>query len=40
MAEKEVFEYTYSAPEQSEVQKIREKYMPDVLDDGEGGGMM
>ena len=28
MAEKEVFEYTYSAPEQSEVQKIREKYLP------------
>ena len=28
MAEKEVFEYTYSAPRQSEVQKIREKYLP------------
>lgn len=28
MAEKEVFEYTYSAPQQSEVQKIREKYLP------------
>ena len=28
MAEKEIFEYTYSAPRQSEVQKIREKYLP------------
>lgn len=28
MSEKETFEYTYSAPQQSEVQKIREKYMP------------
>ena len=28
MAEKEVFEYTYSAPQQNEVQKIREKYLP------------
>ena len=28
MAEKEVFEYTYSAVRQSEVQKIREKYLP------------
>ncbi len=28
MAEKEVFEYTYSAPQQSEVQKIRQKYLP------------
>ena len=28
MAEKEVFVYTYSAPQQSEVQKIREKYLP------------
>ena len=28
MAEKGVFEYTYSAPRQSEVQKIREKYLP------------
>lgn len=28
MAEKEIFEYTYSAPQQSEVQKIREKYLP------------
>ena len=28
MAQKEVFEYTYSAPLQSEVQKIREKYLP------------
>ena len=27
MAEKETFEYTYSAPQQNEVQKIREKYM-------------
>ena len=28
MAEKEVFEYTYCAQQQSEVQKIREKYLP------------
>lgn len=28
MAEKEGFEYTYSAPEQREVQKIRAKYLP------------
>lgn len=28
MADKEVFEYTYSAPQQSEVLKIREKYLP------------
>ena len=28
MTEKEVFEYTYSAPQQNEVQKIREKYLP------------
>lgn len=28
MAEKEIFEYTYSASRQSEVQKIREKYLP------------
>lgn len=28
MSEKEIFEYTYSAPQQSEVQKIREKYLP------------
>ena len=28
MAEKEFFEYTYSAPRQNEVQKIREKYLP------------
>ena len=28
MAEKEVFEFTYSASQQSEVQKIREKYLP------------
>ena len=28
MAEKDIFEYTYSAPQQSEVQKIREKYLP------------
>ena len=27
MAEKEIFEYTYSAPHRSEVQKIREKYL-------------
>ena len=28
MVEKEIFEYTYSAPQQSEVRKIREKYLP------------
>ncbi len=28
MAEKEVFEYTYSASRQSEVWRIREKYLP------------
>ena len=28
MAEKEIFEYTYSAPRQREVRKIREKYLP------------
>lgn len=28
MAEKEIFEFTYSAPQQSEIQKIREKYLP------------
>ena len=28
MAEKEVFEYTYSAPHRRKVQKIREKYLP------------
>lgn len=28
MSEKETFAYTYSAPCQSEVQKIREKYLP------------
>ena len=28
MAEKEVFEYTYSASRNTEVQKIREKYLP------------
>jgi len=28
LAEKEVFEYTYSASRQNEVQKIREKYLP------------
>ncbi len=28
MAEKEIFEYTYSAPQRSEVQKIRAKYLP------------
>lgn len=28
MEEQEVFEYTYSASQQSEVQKIREKYLP------------
>ncbi len=28
MAEKEIFEYTYSAPQQNEIQKIREKYLP------------
>lgn len=28
MAEKEFFEYTYSAPQQSEIQQIRQKYLP------------
>ena len=28
MTEKEMFEYTYSAPQQSEVLEIREKYLP------------
>lgn len=28
MVEKEVFEYTYSAPIQDEVRRIREKYLP------------
>lgn len=28
MAEKEIFEYTYSAPRQSEILQIREKYLP------------
>ena len=28
MAEKEVFAYTYSAPAQDEVKRIREKYLP------------
>lgn len=28
LAEKETFEYTYSAPQQNEVRKIREKYLP------------
>lgn len=28
MAEKETFEYTYSAPQKIEVQKIREEYLP------------
>ena len=28
MAEKEVFEYTYCAPDHSEVKRIREKYLP------------
>ena len=28
MTEKEIFEYTYSASMQSEVKKIREKYLP------------
>lgn len=28
MAEKEVFEYVYSAPQHSEIRKIREKYLP------------
>lgn len=31
MEEKETFEFTYSAPEQEEVQKIREKYLPKEL---------
>jgi hypothetical protein len=28
LAEKEIFEYTYSAPQHSEIRKIREKYLP------------
>ena len=28
MAEKEIFEYTYSAPQQNEIHQIREKYLP------------
>lgn len=28
MAETEIFEYTYSASQQSEIQQIREKYLP------------
>lgn len=28
MAERETFEFTYSAPEQSEIKMIREKYLP------------
>lgn len=28
MAEKVIFEYTYSAPQQSEILQIREKYLP------------
>lgn len=28
MAEKEIFEYTYSAPQRNEIQRIREKYLP------------
>lgn len=28
MAEKQTFEYTYSAPQQDEIKKIREKYLP------------
>ena len=28
MTENQVFEYTYSASQQSEIQKIREKYLP------------
>ena len=31
MAEKEIFEYTYSAPQQNEIQKIREKYLPKAV---------
>lgn len=31
MAEKEIFEYTYSAPQHGEIQKIREKYLPKEL---------
>lgn len=31
MTEKEIFEYTYSAPEQTEVKRIREKYLPKEL---------
>lgn len=28
MADKEIFEYTYSAPQNSEIREIREKYLP------------
>lgn len=28
MAEKEIFEYTYSAPQNNEIRQIREKYLP------------
>lgn len=28
MTEKETFEFTYSAPQQSEIRQIREKYLP------------
>lgn len=28
MAEKETFEYNYSAPQQTEIRQIREKYLP------------
>ena len=28
MAEKDTFQYTYSAPQQTEVQQIRQKYLP------------
>lgn len=28
MAEKEIFEYTYAAPQQTEIRQIREKYLP------------
>ena len=31
MENKESFEYTYSAPEQNEIQSIREKYLPKEL---------
>ena len=31
MAEREFFEYTYSAPEQDEVKRIRQKYLPKEL---------